>query len=163
MRENSRIENEENYVTNVFHLYKLHGSLDWQEENEKIIKKVNAEKPLMIFPNYQKYQSSYKQPYFEMMSRFQQVLRKDNVLLITIGFSFYDSHIKTIIKEAIDNNHSFQLIIVNKDIDHNLFENEINEGKTIYKIAETFADFTKNYPTSAIYEKSGGMETKHEQ
>ena len=54
----------------------------------------------MIYPKDSKYESSYEQPFFEMMARFQQSLRKENVMLVCIGFSFNDKHIVTVIQEA---------------------------------------------------------------
>ena len=34
IRKNSRITAQENYANKVFHLYKLHGSLDWERDKE---------------------------------------------------------------------------------------------------------------------------------
>lgn len=71
-REKTRLKQEESFIQKVFHLYKLHGSLTWEKnDNGEIEQKENPENPLMIYPSSEKYESSYKQPYFEMMSRFQ--------------------------------------------------------------------------------------------
>src|SRR5690606_29025258 len=85
-RENSRIKQEESFVAKVFHLYKLHGSLNWERKNEDVILSEKTDNPLVIYPASEKYESSYEQPYFEMMSRFQQSLRKENTVLYVIGF-----------------------------------------------------------------------------
>ena len=87
-RNQSRVKEEDNFIQKVFHLYKLHGSVNWEKQDNKIIQKEEPDEPLMIYPHQSKYESSYEQPYFEMMSRFQSNLRKENVFLITIGFSF---------------------------------------------------------------------------
>lgn len=89
----------------------------------------------MIFPKDSKYESSYEQPYFEMMSRFQQNLRNENVLLVCIGFSFNDKHLVTAITEALEQNPSFQLIVVNRSIDQS---------------SETFKPFLKLQRSIAI-------------
>lgn len=112
-REKTRLKQEDSFIKKVFHLLKLHGSLNWEKNGNRIIQKDEPEKPLIIYPASEKYESSYEQPYFEMMSRFQQALRNDNVLLIVIGFGFQDKHIQNVIIEAVEQNPSFQLVIVN--------------------------------------------------
>lgn len=155
-RHKARVKEEDNFIQKVFHLYKPHGSLNWISKNGRIEQKENPENPLMIYPNSDKFESSYDQPYFEMMSRFQNSLREDNVLLITIGFSFGDKHIVTAIKEAVEQNPSFQLVIVTRSINktNKNMEPFIEAAKTysnIHIIAEEFADFVKNYPDLKSY------------
>jgi NAD-dependent SIR2 family protein deacetylase len=155
----SRVKEEDNFIQKVFHLYKPHGSVDWTKNNDDIIQRDKVEKPLMIFPKDSKYESSYEQPYFEMMSRFQQNLRNDNVLLICIGFSFNDKHIVTAIIEALEQNPSFQLMIVNKGIDtfnKNIlpFINAAKQHNTISLVDELFSDFAENFPDLKSYDQS---------
>lgn len=155
-RNSSRVKEEDNFVQKVFHLYKPHGSVDWTKDNYEIIQKDNVENPLMIFPKDSKYESSYEQPYFEMMSRFQQNLRNENVLLICIGFSFSDKHIVTAIIEALEQNPGFQLMVVNKDIDTKnpaflpVFEAS-KRHNNIVLIDELFEDFANYYPDLKSY------------
>jgi len=168
-REKTRVKQEESFVSKVFHLYKLHGSLNWTKEGEKIIQQDEPEIPLIIYPASDKYESSYEQPYFEMMSRFQQALRDENVLLVVIGFGFQDKHIQNVIIEAVDQNPSFQLVIVNynkdegietsslerffKDVD-NL---EVKRNVTI--VFDKFSNFTANYPENQTYAKENYNES----
>jgi len=145
-----------NFIQKVFHLYKLHGSVNWEKEGDRIIQKEVPDNPIMIYPHQSKYESSYEQPYFEMMSRFQSSLRKENVFLITIGFSFGDKHIVTSIIEALEQNPSFQLMIINRDIDDsnaNLapFIEAARKYSNISIISETFEDFAKSYPDLKSY------------
>lgn len=155
-RNSSRVKEEDNFVQKVFHLYKPHGSVDWTKDNYEIIQKDSVENPLMIFPKDSKYESSYEQPYFEMMSRFQQNLRNENVLLICIGFSFSDKHIVTAIIEALEQNPGFQLMVVNKDIDSKnpaflpVFEAS-KRHNNIVLIDELFEDFANYYPDLKSY------------
>ncbi len=137
-RNQSRVKEEDNFIQKVFHLYKLHGSVNWEKQDNKIIQKENPDNPLMIYPHQSKYESSYEQPYFEMMSRFQANLRKDNVFLITMGFSFGDKHIVTAIVEALEQNPSFQLMIINRGID------ETNEN------LKPFIEASKKYSNLSI-------------
>ena len=152
----SRVKEEDNFVQKVFHLYKPHGSVDWTRENNEIIQREGVENPLMIFPKDSKYESSYEQPYFEMMSRFQQNLRNENVLLICIGFSFNDKHLVTAIIEALEQNPSFQLMIVNRSIDEKSltikpFLEAAKKHNNIVLISELFNDFAHNYPDLKSY------------
>ena len=161
-RERTRLKQEDSFISKVFHLYKLHGSLNWTKNaSGKIIQSSNTEKPMIIYPASEKYESSYEQPYFEMMSRFQQALRKDNVLLIVIGFGFQDKHIQNVIHEAVEQNLSFQLVVVNyngnENIDrHSLKDLFIDDKQEIIKrnvtiFFDTFKSFTDNYPENKTY------------
>ncbi|MFN0215042.1 MAG: SIR2 family protein [Saprospiraceae bacterium] len=157
-REKSRIKEEESFVPKVFHLYKPHGSINWklEEGTGRVIIDDNPDKPLLIYPKDSKYENSYEQPFFEMMSRFQQNLRNDNVMLICIGFSFWDKHIVTAIKEAVEQNPSFRLLIVNPSISEPMspFIELAKHQLNITYISEKFNDFAENYPFSPIYSKS---------
>ncbi|HBG69819.1 MAG: hypothetical protein A2W93_00375 [Bacteroidetes bacterium GWF2_43_63] len=161
-REKTRIKQEESFVSKVFHLYKLHGSLNWfKDENENIVQKDNPTKPLIIYPASEKYESSYEQPYFEMMSRFQQALRKENTLLIVIGFGFQDKHIQNVIIEAVEQNPSFQLLIVNYNGSGGIEtacmksffvdESKKQVKRNVNIVFDTFRDFTKKHPSNNTY------------
>lgn len=156
IRKNSRISARENYANKVFHLYKLHGSLDWFQEMEtnRIIKvnSENNEHPVMIFPSSIKYETSYEQPFFEMMSRFQAELRQDNTLLLVVGYSFGDKHINSMIYEALNLNHSLQLVLIDPYIDN--FDKLIEQSKSnsnIWLIRSDFKEMALNYPFAQVY------------
>lgn len=163
-REKTRIKQEESFVSKVFHFYKLHGSLNWfKDDDENVVQQDNPTKPLIIYPASEKYESSYEQPYFEMMSRFQQALRKENTLLIVIGFGFQDKHIQNAIIEAVEQNPSFQLLIVNyngKDDDGintsmlkpffvDVAKKQVKRNVNI--VFNKFSDFTKHFPSNNTY------------
>ena len=165
-RERTRVKNEESFVPNVFQLYKLHGSIDWEkDENGSIIQNENTEKPCIIYPASDKYESSYEQPYFEMMAHFQQTLRKEGTLLIVVGFGFKDKHIQNVIKEAVTQNPNFHLLIVcyekgkgiTKELLPDFIKQDENEEniKVIYNnvsiLHSTFKDFVENYPLNQSY------------
>lgn len=158
-RERTRLKNEESFVSKVFHLYKMHGSLTWEKTGQGIVQQVNStESPLIVYPASDKYESSYEQPYFEMMSRFQQALRRENTLLIVVGFGFRDKHIQNVILEAVNQNPSFQLVIVNynsnETIDREALKeyfdgNEVKRNVSI--VFDTFKDFTESFPENKTY------------
>jgi hypothetical protein len=90
-----------------------------------------------------------------MMSRFQQSLRNENVLLLCVGFSFNDKHIVNAIKEAVRQNPSFRLLIVSRTLretnDMKWFMDMARRQFNVMLVAEEFKDFVVNYPYSKIY------------
>ena len=158
-RERTRLKDEESFVSKVFHLYKMHGSLTWEKTEQGMVQQVNStESPLIVYPASDKYESSYEQPYFEMMSRFQQALRRENTLLIVIGFGFRDKHIQNVILEAVNQNPSFQLVIVNYNGNETIDREELKEyfdgnevKRNVSIVFDTFKNFTNSLPQNKTY------------
>lgn len=100
------------YIPNVFHMYKIHGSVDWEIRGDQVIKTPLPAKPLIIYPRHNKFEASYDQPFIEMMSRFQVALRQPNTGLLVIGFGFNDPHIWQPIMSAVRSNVSLKAMIV---------------------------------------------------
>lgn len=154
-RENNKIIDEPDYIEKVIHLYKLHGSIDWEKwDGNRIVKKNNPFNPLMIYPRKNKFEQSYEDPYFEMFSRFQVELRKRNTLLIAIGFSFADKHIQTIVENAVKNNPSLKILIVDFNISQDTFEFFIERAKKYNNIMlyqGVFGDFVERYKKQKAY------------
>lgn len=161
-RENSKVQEEDNFIQRVFHLHKLHGSVNWERNGDKTIIKENAVEPLMVYPRDAKYEDSYDQPFFEMMARFQRNLRINNdTLLLCIGYSFNDKHINSAIEEALNQNPSFRLAIIDPGFDN---DNTTISLKEIKKLAlqterillasETFSDFAEYFPEIGTYENN---------
>lgn len=158
-RERTRLKDEESFVSKVFHLYKMHGSLTWEKTEQGIVQQVNStESPLIVYPASDKYESSYEQPYFEMMSRFQQALRRENTLLIVVGFGFRDKHIQNVILEAVNQNPSFQLVIVNYNGNETIDREELKEyfdgnevKRNVSIVFDTFKNFTESFPENKTY------------
>ena len=163
-RERTRLKDEESFVSKVFHLYKMHGSLTWEKTEQGIVQQVNStESPLIVYPASDKYESSYEQPYFEMMSRFQQALRRENTLLIVVGFGFRDKHIQNVILEAVNQNPSFQLVIVNCNSNKTIDREELKEyfdgnevKRNVSIVFDTFANFTESFPENKTYSSNEG-------
>ncbi|MCB9411281.1 MAG: SIR2 family protein [Actinobacteria bacterium] len=102
---------------NVFHLLKLHGSVDWDQSSDVIRKTVEVPRvPVLIYPSASKYQLSYQQPYLEFMSRFQIALRQQDVGVIVVGFGFNDAHIVAPLEAAIRSNVGIRAVIVSPDV-----------------------------------------------
>lgn len=102
------------FIPNVFHLYKVHGSIDWERDDATgEIRKVGRTKsPLLIYPRSSKYEMAFSQPYLEMMSAFQAALREPNTGLLVVGFGFNDNHIAEPILSAVRSNLSLKTVVV---------------------------------------------------
>lgn len=158
-RYQTRINKEESFEPKVFHLYKLHGSLTWERNGNDILMKSKPTDPLIIYPADEKYESSYEQPYFEMMSRFQQSLRKEDTILFVIGFGFMDKHIQNVIIEAVEQNPSFHLVIIQYNTKGEIdptaigsyLKSDGNAKDNVTVIFDTFSDFTSSFPLNKTY------------
>ena len=164
-RERSRIKPDESFIPNVFQLFKIHGSVDWQKEsNDRIVQKEIVDNPCIIYPASDKYESSYEQPYLELIAHFQQTLRKEGTLLIVIGFGFKDKHIQGIIKEAVTQNTHFHLLVVCYGKDESDNETGIQQGyvpdfiyddltvpSNVTILFSTFKEFVEAYPLNQSY------------
>ena len=130
------------YRSNMINLLKIHGSVDWEmDEKGQLIKVLtNKQKdvinPVMIFPSSEKYMQSYQEPYFSLMTKFQELLRKPNTLFMTIGFSFADNHIFEMILQSIKHNNSLSTLITDYTLDGNKNPNweELSEKSEMYDI-----------------------------
>ncbi|MET3125476.1 hypothetical protein ABID42_000564 [Arcicella rosea] len=160
-REGSKLQEEDNFIQRVFHLHKLHGSLNWEREIDgRILVKDNPKKPLMVYPREAKYEDSYEQPFFEMMARFQRSLRINNdTLLISIGYSFNDKHINAAIEEALNQNPSFRLAVINPQFDDTRTSDALKQIKLLAEhservilISEKFIDFANFFPEIQTYD-----------
>lgn len=112
---------EREYKRNIIDLLKIHGSLTWEYSSDG--KKINrrnknhVKNPIMVFPSSNKYMQSYENPYFELFTKFQELLRQKNTLLLTTGFSFADNHIAQMIIQAIKRNTGLAVLVSDYNIE----------------------------------------------
>ncbi len=101
-------------IPNCFHLYKLHGSVDWQrqEPSGEITKWTVGGKPVLIYPRNSKYELAFEQPYLEMIGAFQTAVRETDTGLLVVGFGFNDNHLAEPIMSAIRSNLSMKIVVV---------------------------------------------------
>ncbi len=112
-------------------LFKLHGSIYWMQENEKIIfddyKKrfldislsisqddflKNYEKLAIVNPEKNKFNSTVMNSnYYDQIRMFANELERQNTVLLSFGFSFADEHIVQIISRALSSNPTLTLVL----------------------------------------------------
>lgn len=110
-----RDNDTQDFIPNVFHLYKLHGSIDWERDDASgEIHKVAGKpgKPLLIYPRNSKYELAFEQPYLEMIAALQAALREPNTGLLVVGFGFNDNHLSEPILSAIRSNLALKVVVV---------------------------------------------------
>lgn len=124
------------YKKNIINLLKLHGSLTWERDKGGIRRKEKSEvvSPLMIFPSSNKYLQSYQDPYFELFTKFQELLKRPNTLLITTGFSFADNHISQMIVQAIIHNRGLSTLVS----DFNITQDNPNWLKLVHLMKHNY-------------------------
>ena len=109
-------ETRAQYVEGIFHLYKLHGSMDWRRRKSDgvVIRRLeydNTHEPVLIYPRSSKYQEAFAPPYLDMFAAWQAALREPDTTLIISGFGFADDHISAPIWSALESNLSIRLVL----------------------------------------------------
>lgn len=145
------------YISGVFHLYKLHGSLDWEQSSSDTLQVNAASQPLIIYPRDSKFESSYEQPYLEMMSRFQTFVRQPATGIIVCGFGFNDRHITQPLMQAVASNVGLRLLVVDPNVEDSTNEcfarlrNLVSSGDArITLLKGTFSDLAKLIPDLSL-------------
>ncbi|MCV3431484.1 SIR2 family protein [Campylobacter lari] len=109
-------------LNHMIYLYKLHGSINWVEDQnhnsffdiEEIYlkpKEQKLEKTCLIYPTPLKEGKSLTSPYTDIIREFQKKLSLSNSVLFIIGYSFSDEHINTIIYRALASNNSLSVVV----------------------------------------------------
>lgn len=140
---------EVEYKDKTFNLVKIHGSLTWEKQDDgTILRKdkdniTDTDKMVMVFPSSDKYAQSYQEPYFELFTKFQDLIKRPNTLLISSGFSFADVHISKMVTQALKNNTSLKLLVTDFNIDPN---REYIEAERKFKlIDEADSKYNQNW------------------
>jgi hypothetical protein len=114
------------YVPGVFQYFKLHGSVDWElDENGNVIINSNTDpaRACLIYPTRKKFQFSFQQPHLELMAQFLTALRQPNTCLLVVGIGFNDAHLTEPIVSALDTNPHLRLLIVSPNADRHYVSN----------------------------------------
>ena len=128
------IRGEPRYLEGVIHFTKLHGSIDWKQLNEDIIRvglpfgAKNFEgyledfNKLMVYPNTAKDKETAEYPYVEMFRDFAASICRPNSTLVTYGYSYSDDHINRIIKDMLTIPSTHLIIIAYEDTDNQIMK-----------------------------------------
>jgi hypothetical protein len=109
-------------VENMVYLYKLHGSVNWiEDENNRNaffnIKEVHRPHKgynnVLIYPNPLKQNKSLGSPYSDLFREFQRKLLEPHSVLFILGYSFSDEHVNNIIYQALATNSAINIVILN--------------------------------------------------
>lgn len=115
-------------VKNWVKLWKIHGSLGWdQNEKKEIIRTSGNSGTSMIYPSFLKYDHSRKQPYLSYMDRLSYFLRQEDSVLFVCGYSFGDEHINDMILTSLTRSRSSHVFVLkNGDLtEESVLSNEI--------------------------------------
>lgn len=95
-------------VDGFVHFCKLHGSVNWTEEEGGLFPIRESHAPLdpytdrvMIYPTPSKQTVSFGSPYSDMFREFQRQVVQDQSVLVIMGFSFGDEHVNNIIFQGL--------------------------------------------------------------
>lgn len=154
-------DDQGNYLEGVFHLYKLHGSVNWARYTNGVIQEKRDPSPdeaCLIYPARKKYQQSFLQPHLESMAQYLAALREPNTCLIVAGFGFNDDHLSEPLLAAVSSNPHLRLIIADPSVITREREGtEVNrywqkfltlgkDGEDVWFINASFSDFAKLIP-----------------
>lgn len=95
--------------SNTYHLYKLHGSIDWHRDDDLGLvrarygtKYLSNPENIMIYPQATKYVETQKDPFASLFLGLRKTLMNGQQnTLITCGYSFGDEHINAEIESAL--------------------------------------------------------------
>lgn len=147
------LKNEFRYAEGVVRYSKLHGSVDWYEDNGIIYRdglrfgasELNMfegksyKDYLMIYPNSMKSIETIFYPYSELFRDFSSAICKPNTTFFTYGYGFGDSHINKLIKEmlCVPSTH---IVILSYGVDDKLidFLSQINTAQATVLAGKEF-------------------------
>ena len=114
---NDRLMIQDDNVSRPIRLYKLHGSVDWRHDNDRLVSYDspdtcdNPDDYQLIFGTENKLR--YTEPYLFLLSEFRK-FSFGAKLIVCIGYSFQDKHINSIIQHAFSNQTPTKVVHVTK-------------------------------------------------
>lgn len=140
-------------VDNMVYLYKLHGSVNWVEQDSvgnkfyNIVEidskqSISSERRerVMIYPTPTKQNKSLGSPYTDIIRAFHHKLLEPNSVLFVCGYSFSDEHLNRIIYQALATNSSLNVVVVN-NLDKSKEIKQVDDRR-IYHLWEENQDHT---------------------
>lgn len=132
-------------VENMVYLYKLHGSINWVENQSsknsffdigEVVSKsemvYKEDSNILIYPTPTKQDKSLGSPYTELFREFQKKLLEPHSVLFIVGYGFNDSHVNNIIHQALATNSLINIVIF-KELNEKIKLSKIDDNR-IFKI-----------------------------
>ena len=112
--EENRYKEKWNPLKRYVRLYKIHGSIDWIEKDDKIqqVQEYSGKENILIYPTQAKHFETQYSPYSELFREMNIKLQNPNTTLIILGYGFGDDQINNLIAQSLIN-EDFNLIILN--------------------------------------------------
>lgn len=135
--EKNRYKDKWSPIKKLARLYKIHGSIDWIDTEHGIMQTQEKDKSIdkvMIYPTVSKHTQTQQTPYSELFREFNIKLQEKNTTLIIIGYGFSDTHVNTLISQALTKDDF--ILIVFSDIKNNaeIFYNKHKTQKNVHFI-----------------------------
>lgn len=163
-------------VENMVNLYKIHGSVNWIEDNANAntffkIREVSypeklteGERKILIYPTPTKQNKSLGSPYVELFRELQKKLLLPHSVLFIIGYSFSDEHVNNIIYQALATNSTITVVILNDVEDRDISKNKDNRIFRIWgKVDEEGNETTIHYFDYIVNNLFPSIEASQEQ
>jgi len=136
---------EDNLIpTHWSRLWKIHGSINWYQEEVEGQKKVYRSSVIkkdashLIYPSHLKYEESRKMPYLALIDQLNRFIRKKSSLLILSGYSFNDGHLNdTIVNGLLANPTAMVLgLMFERYEDTNSADEKVERYPDAYRLAK---------------------------
>lgn len=114
---------------------------------------------VIIFPTPEKYFLTYSNPYIDLHESFRRTLEQNNVqLLLVVGTSFPDQHIKSAIKSFLNRENTYMFIVnPDKKLDEEFLRDMFGSTHSIQPVIKLgFKDFV--YKLKQLEESTGAQE-----
>lgn len=164
----------------LFNIIKLHGSVSWAVKEEKINYSSGSHIPndldgkngddfntgysqiAVISPNVEKhFETVLNTNYAAMLRKFTLELEKENSVLLLVGFSLTDKHIKDLLYGVMKSNPTLVVVyFAHSKYDSNADPLKEKENKNLYILSPTDAESKQTFVLSIEYLQ--GVFTKQE-
>lgn len=144
---------EDNLIpTHWSRLWKIHGSINWYQEDEEGKKRVHRSSEVkedashLIYPSHLKYEESRKMPYLALIDQLSRFIRKKSSFLILSGYSFNDGHLNDTIVNALKANPTAMVL----GLMHERYEDKDDDGNPFERYPDAYA-FANKLPNLNIW------------
>lgn len=103
------------FIPNLVHLYKLHGSVDWERIPTGVVKNPAVSRPLLLYAGGDHQELILEAPFLELLSQFHVALRQPKTSVLVVGFGFSNNHLALPLLQAVRFNPDLRLVCVAND------------------------------------------------